>query len=46
MIVYYDNNRTLMDPRYLLAYLAGFMGIVYIIVYAYYNIRQGVWEIG
>ncbi len=43
-IVYYDMNRTAMDPRFVLAYLAGYMGIVYILVYAYYNIKQGIWE--
>ena len=43
-IAYYDLNRTSMDPRYILAYLAGYMGIVYLVVYIYYNIKQGVWE--
>jgi uncharacterized membrane protein len=43
-IVYYDLNRTQIDPRYILAYLAGYMGIVYLAVYVYYNIKQGVWE--
>lgn len=42
-IVYYDINRTVMDPRLVFAYLAGYMGIVYILVYVYYNIKQGIW---
>jgi uncharacterized membrane protein len=44
-IVYYDAYRTIVDPRYILAWLAGFMGIVYITVYIYYSIKQGMWEI-
>ena len=44
-IVYYDAYRTIVDPRYILAYLAGFMGIAYIVVYIYYSIKQGMWEI-
>jgi hypothetical protein len=44
LIVYYDLYRTLVDPRYILAYLAGFMGIVYLFVYIYFNIKQGIWE--
>lgn len=44
-IVYFDVYRTIVDPRYVLAYLAGFMGIAYIIVYIYYSIKQGMWEI-
>lgn len=43
-IVYYDLNRTQIDARYILAYLAGFMGIVFLLVNAYYNIKQGAWE--
>jgi|GEM_PF-6357810 len=43
-VVYYDLNRTSVDPRYILAYLAGFMGIAYLAVYVYYNIKQGVWD--
>jgi len=43
-IVFYDTSRTFIDPRYLLAYLAGFMGIAYLAVYIYYNIKQGVWD--
>jgi uncharacterized membrane protein len=45
-IVYYDTYRTSMDPRFILAYLAGFMGITYIVVYIYYSIKQGMWEMG
>lgn len=44
-IVYYDSYRAVTDPRYILAYLAGFMGIVYIVVYIYYSIKQGMWEL-
>lgn len=45
-IVYYDFNLHLCsgDPRYILAYIAGFMGIVFLAVNAYYNIKQGAWE--
>jgi uncharacterized membrane protein HdeD (DUF308 family) len=43
-IVYYDTYRTSMDPRFILAYLAGFMGIAYIAVFVYYSIKQGMWE--
>lgn len=43
-IVYYDFNRTMIDPRYTLAYLAGFMGIVFLAVNTYYNIKQGAWD--
>ncbi|MFQ5888065.1 MAG: hypothetical protein ACE5HY_05160 [Candidatus Hydrothermarchaeales archaeon] len=43
-IVYYDSHRTSIDPRFILAYLAGFMGIIFLAVYAYYNFKQGVWE--
>jgi hypothetical protein len=44
LIVYYDLYRALVDPRYILAYLAGFMGIAYLFVYIYFNIKQGIWE--
>ncbi len=44
MIVYYDLRRTQIDPRYTLAYLVGFMGIVFLVVSTYYNIKQGVYE--
>jgi uncharacterized membrane protein len=41
-IVYYASfNRIHTDPRYTLAYLAGFMGIFFLLVNAYYNVRQG-----
>lgn len=43
-IVYYDFYQTPVDPRYLLAYLAGFMGIVFLTVNMYYKIKQGAWE--
>ncbi|MFQ5975185.1 MAG: hypothetical protein ACE5J5_02560 [Candidatus Hydrothermarchaeales archaeon] len=43
-IVYYDSRRTGIDPRYLLAYVAGFMGITFFVVNIYYNIQHGRWE--
>ena len=43
-IVYYDFNLVQTDPRYTLAYLAGFMGIVFLLVNAYHNIKQGAWD--
>ncbi len=43
-IVYYDFNRIYVDARYLLAYIAGFMGIVFLIVNAYYNLKYGAWD--
>ena len=43
-IVYYDFNLVQTDPRYTLAYLAGFMGIVFLLVNAYYNKKQGAWD--
>lgn len=43
-IVYYDMHRTHIDPRYILAYLAGFMGITFLAVNTYYNIKQGLWD--
>ncbi|RMF90815.1 MAG: hypothetical protein D6733_02835 [Methanobacteriota archaeon] len=43
-IVYYDMHRASVDPRYILAYIAGFMGIVFFAVNTYYNIRQGAWD--
>ncbi len=43
-IVYYDFNRTYMDVRHPLAYIAGFMGIVFLVVNAYYNIKYGAWD--
>ena len=43
-IVYYDYNRVTMDPRYILAYLAGFMGISFLMVTLYYNIKSGAWD--
>jgi hypothetical protein len=44
LIVYYDLNRTSIDPRFVLAPLAGYMGIAFIGVYIYYNIKQGIWD--
>lgn len=43
-IVYYDFTRTNIDPRFILAYIAGFMGIIFLIVNTYYNLKQGAWE--
>jgi hypothetical protein len=45
-IVYYDSNRHLCiaDPRYILAYIAGFMGIAFLLANAYYNKKQGAWD--
>ena len=43
-IVYYEFNRTLIDARFALAYIAGYMGIVFLVVYVYYNYKQGVWD--
>jgi hypothetical protein len=43
-IVYYDFNLVQTDPRYTLAYLAGFMGIVFLLVNAYHNKKQGAWD--
>jgi len=43
-IFYYDINRTQIDPRYTLAHIAGFMGIFFLIVNAYYNYKLGAWE--
>ncbi len=43
-IVYYDLNRTQIDVRYILAYIGGFMGITFLVVNAYYNIKHGAWE--
>ncbi|MFQ5816294.1 MAG: hypothetical protein ACE5G7_07350 [Candidatus Hydrothermarchaeaceae archaeon] len=43
-IVYYDFNRTQIDPRYMLAYIAGFMGITFLIVNTFYKLKQGAWE--
>ncbi len=43
-IVYYDYINTWVDPRYILAYVAGFMGIVFLVVNIYYNFREGAWE--
>lgn len=40
-IVYYDINRTSIDPRYILAYFAGFMGITFLAFNTYYNIKHG-----
>jgi len=40
-IVYYDINRTSIDPRYILAYFAGFMGLTFLAFNTYYNIKHG-----
>lgn len=42
-IVFYDIHRTRIDPRITLAYVAGFMGITFIIVQTYYNLKHGSW---
>ncbi len=43
-IIYYDTNRIQVDPRYILAYTAGFMGITFVIFNTYFNFQQGVYE--
>ncbi|MEE8167316.1 MAG: hypothetical protein V3T58_00385 [Candidatus Hydrothermarchaeales archaeon] len=43
-IVYYDSNRMYIDPRFILAYIAGFMGIIFLIANTYYKFKQGAWE--
>jgi uncharacterized membrane protein len=43
-IVYYDIYKTSIDPRFVLAYLSGYMGIVFLAVYIYYNFKQGIWD--
>ena len=43
-IVYYDYTRVSMDPRFILAYVAGFMGISFLLVTVYHNIKSGAWD--
>ncbi len=44
-IVYYDINRTLVDSRIIFAYVAGFMGVAFIVFKIYYNFEQGIWDL-
>ena len=44
IIVQFDIYRTQIDPRYIVAYLAGFMGILFLAINTYYNIKQGALE--
>ncbi len=40
-IVYYDIHRIQLDPRFILAYIAGFMGIFFLVMNTYYTFKQG-----